>query len=175
MGGLSSILAPGLAAVLCGTAVAENSERRGHYYAGSGNEFWKLLYASGLTGELLAPERDRELIRHGLGVTDLVSGISQSHDRGLRAKYDVPELISVLGEYRPRFVAFTSLEAGKAAARHVGVRAPMLGLQPWSLAGICVYVLPSPSGANRRRDYQGKPTRLHWWADFADVLRSSRR
>lgn len=175
MGGLSSILAPGLAAVLCGTAVAENSERRGHYYAGSSNEFWKLLYGSGLTKELLVPERDRELVLHGLGLTDLVAGMSQSHDRGLRAKYDVSELISVLGEYQPRFVAFTSLEAGKAAARQIGVRAPMLGLQPWALAESRVYVLPSPSGANRRRDYQGKPTRLHWWADFADVLGNSPR
>lgn len=170
IGGLPSILAPGLAAVLCGTAVSEDSESRGHYYAGTGNDFWSLLYQSGLTSELLTPERDRELIGSGLGVTDLVRGMSQSNDHGLRAKYDVPGLISVLGRYGPRFVAFTSLEAAKAAAGHIGAPRPMLGLQSWSLARCRVYVLPGPSGANRRRDYQGKPTRLQWWADFADLL-----
>ncbi|GAA1764359.1 hypothetical protein GCM10009712_11070 [Pseudarthrobacter sulfonivorans] len=109
-GGLPSILAPGLAVVLCGTAASEDSESRGHYYAGPGNDFWNLLYQSGLTSELLTPKRDRELIWRGLGVTDLVRGMSQSNDQGLHAKYDVPGLISVLGEYGPRFVAFTSLE-----------------------------------------------------------------
>jgi TDG/mug DNA glycosylase family protein len=170
MGGLPAILGPGLDAVLCGTVVGKGSESRGPYYAGQGNDFWNLLYQSGLTDELLAPDRDCELIGHGLGVTDLAQGMSQSHDRGLREKYDLPGLVRVVAEYDPRFLAFTSLEAARAAAGYVGARRPTLGLQPWSFAGCNVYVLPSPSGANRRRDYQGKPTRLHWWADFARLL-----
>jgi hypothetical protein len=92
--------------------VAENSERRGHYYAGSNNEFWKLLYESGLTKELLVPEQDQELILHGLGLTDLVTGMSQSHDRGLRARYDVSELISVLGQYEPPISGIHHLGSG---------------------------------------------------------------
>jgi double-stranded uracil-DNA glycosylase len=32
-------------------------------------------------------------------------------------------------------------------------------------------VLPSSSGANRRRDYDGRPSRLDWWSELADYLR----
>jgi len=40
---LPDYLAPGLKVVFCGTAVGEQSAARGHYFAGRGNDFWRLL------------------------------------------------------------------------------------------------------------------------------------
>jgi TDG/mug DNA glycosylase family protein len=42
----------------------------------------------------------------------------------------------------------------------------------WGLGPASVFVLPSPSGANRRRDYDGRLTRLDWWADLATQVRA---
>lgn len=80
MAGLPSILAPGLDLVLCGTAVGTQSAMLGHYYAGRGNQFWRLVYEAGLTRCLLAPDDDHTLPGHGIGLTDLAPGITQSHD-----------------------------------------------------------------------------------------------
>lgn len=166
MGGLSPVLANDLRVVFCGTAVGEQSAARGHYYAGRGNKFWSLLYESGLTNDQLRPEDDRTLHTHGLGLTDLAPGITQSHDRDLRSKYDLPALIAELEAFRPEFVAFTSLEAGRSVAKLAGHARPELGLQPWTLGPSRVFILPSPSGANNRAEYGGRPDRLAWWAEF---------
>lgn len=66
---LPDILAPNLSVVFCGTAVADASALRGHYYAGRGNKFWEFLHASGLTTELLRPEDDVRLPSFGIGLT----------------------------------------------------------------------------------------------------------
>lgn len=44
---LDDVLAPNLRVVFCGTAVGVRSAARGHYYAGPGNDFWRLLHGSG--------------------------------------------------------------------------------------------------------------------------------
>ncbi len=162
---LPDILAPGDDVVFCGTAVGECSARRGHYYAGRGNAFWRLLHQAGFTPEQLGPEDDVTLPSYGLGLTDLVKNLAQSHDRGL--PFDVPTFVGKVEAVRPRWVAFTGKVAGSAAARVLGHRKPSLGPQDWTVAGAQVFVLPSSSGANQRREYDGRPTRLDWWAELA--------
>jgi Uracil DNA glycosylase superfamily len=85
---LPDYLQPDLRLVLVGTAVGVKSAARGHYYAGPGNDFWAFLYEAGLTPTRLTPNDDASLPRYGIGLTDLVKSIAQSHDRGL--PYDVP-------------------------------------------------------------------------------------
>jgi double-stranded uracil-DNA glycosylase len=168
MAGLSPILASGLRVVFCGTAVAERSASRGHYYAGPGNEFWSLLADSGLSSVRLGPSDDQLLPHHGLGLTDLAPGVTQSHDRGL--KYDVSGLVESMEKWRPRFLAFTSLQGARVVAKAQGERKPDLGLQSWCVGPAQVFVLPSPSGANRRTDYSGRSTRLEWWAELSGLV-----
>ena len=169
---LPDILGPSLRAVFCGTAVGQRSLALGHYYAGPQNEFWQLLHQSGLTPRRLTSAEDRRLLDYGLGLTDLVKGLSQSHDRGLT--FDVVALVAKLQTYEPRWIAFTSKTAGHAAARHLRHPKPHLGVQRWNIAKSRVVVLPSPSGANRRKDYEGKPSRIDWWAELAVMVRPSR-
>jgi hypothetical protein len=100
MAGLPSILVPGLDLVLCGTAVGTQSATRGHYYAGRGNQFWRLLHETALTPSLLTPDDDLTLPEYGIGLTDLAPGITQSHDRGLR--YDTAALLTAMSRFAPR-------------------------------------------------------------------------
>ena len=162
---LPDILAPGLRIVFCGTAAGETSAARGHYYAGPGNAFWRLLAGTGLTPRLLTPDDDALLPAFGLGLTDLVKNIAQSHDRGL--VFDVPGLVNKIERLRPRWLAFTSKTAGRAAASALGHPPPGLGPTAWSIGPTQVFVLPSPSGANHRREYDGRLTREEWWAQLA--------
>src|SRR5262249_22269960 len=110
---LPDYLAPGLRVVFCGTTVGERSGERGHYYAGAGNEFWKLLFESGLTPLPLRPEEDSRVLEFEIGLTDLAKHVSASSDAGLRKHYDVDAFIRKIEEFKPRWVAFHGKEAAK--------------------------------------------------------------
>jgi TDG/mug DNA glycosylase family protein len=169
---LPDILAPGLEVVFCGTAVGDCSARRGHYYAARGNAFWQLLHDSGFTERRLAAEDDASLPRLGLGLTDLVRNVARAEDsRGQKEglTFDAPSLVAKVERFEPTWVAFTGKVAAQAAARFAGRPRPGLGLQSWTFAGAQVFVLPSPSGANRRREYDGRATRLEWWSELAQL------
>ncbi len=168
---LPDILAPHLTVVFCGTVVGKRSAERGHYYAGPGNAFWELLHDSGLSPRRLSPEEDATLPTYGFGLTDLAKNRAQSHDRGLT--FDVATLVIKVERYRPRWLAFTSKKAGQEAARALGYPPPGLGRAPWVIAYSAVFVLPSPSAANRRHEYDGRATRLEWWTEFAHLTLGS--
>ena len=44
---------------------------------------------------------------------------------------------------------------------------PGLGIAAWGIGRSEVFVLPGTSGANRRKDYDGRPDRLAWWRDWS--------
>lgn len=155
---LLDYLQPGLRILFVGTAVGTRSAERGHYYAGPGNDFYRFLHDASLTPIVLTPDDDATLPTYRLGLTDLTKTVAQSHDRGLT--FDFPSFTAKIAKYRPGIVAFTSKEAGKVYARHLGERAPGFGPTPWTIAGQPGYVLPSPSGANRTVT---DPPRVEWW------------
>jgi TDG/mug DNA glycosylase family protein len=164
---LPDILASDLDVVFCGTAVAERSAARGHY-SGRGNKFWQLLHEAGFTPSRPRPEDDGTLPRLGIGITDLVKDVAQSHDRGL----DFSEAVSVVAHIEtaaPRWVAFNGLTAGRGAAR--SLRQPKvesLGMQDWRIGDSRVFVLPSSSGAHATMGYEEK---LRWWTRLAHLVR----
>src|SRR4030066_267752 len=49
-----------------------------HHFARPGNRFWPALQRAGLTPRLLCPDEERELLKHGLGITNIVSRASAS-------------------------------------------------------------------------------------------------
>jgi double-stranded uracil-DNA glycosylase len=157
-------LVPGLRLVFVGTAVGLQSALRRHYYAGRGNHFWRLLAESGLTPIRLTPSDDATLPSYGIGLTDLVKTVAQSHDRGLAEHYDVPLFERKITESKPRVVAFTSKQAAAVVARYHGHGPPFWGAARWTVGGRPVFVLPSPSGANNRRT---EPSREEWWRRLA--------
>ena len=166
---LPDLLAPNLLVVFCGTAVATASAERGHYYAGRGNKFWQLLHEAGFTPRLLRPEDDGTLTSYGIGITDLVKKVAQSHDRGLdygRAGEVAAHLVAAA----PQWVAFNGLTAGRAAAVQLRVanrKDVTLGEQAWQIGDSRVFVVPNSSGANASTPYSEK---LEWWSRFREQV-----
>lgn len=159
---LPDIVAPRPVIVFCGLAGAESTKPRDHYYESPGNSFWECLHASGLTPRRLRPDEDVALADLDLGLTDLVG-----HWDPRRVEIDVLE--AKVARWTPDWLAFTSKNVAHEAARALGVPRPGLGPADWYLARSQVFVLPGTSGANQRKDYDGRPTRVAWWRDLADL------
>jgi TDG/mug DNA glycosylase family protein len=161
---LPDLVAPEPVVVFCGMASTRSCKVREHYYASPGNNFWEMLQASGFTDRRLRPEEDEQVRGFGLGLTDLVR-----HDELSPATYDIEGLVAKVEAWRPEWLAFSSKTVAQAAARALGHRKPGLGEAGWDVAGAEVYVLPGSSGANRRAEYDGRPDRLSWWQDLAQL------
>jgi len=143
---LPDYLRSGLSVVFVGFNPGDRSSRVGHYYAGRGNQFWNLLYESGLVKVPLTPEEDYRLLEFGIGVTDIVKRWSKSSSDLRRADYrlGIPLLREKLEWASPRAVAFN----GKGAYQQFCGRRATLGLQQDSIGTSRVFVLPSTSGRN---------------------------
>jgi double-stranded uracil-DNA glycosylase len=144
---LPDVVAPGLDVLFCGINPSLLSAARGHHFARPGNRFWPALHLAGLTPRRLAPEEDRELLRYGLGVTNLV-------DRPTRTAAELTPgelrggaaaLGRLVEEHRPRVVAVLGLTAWRLA---VGSARAGWGRQPARIGGADTWVLPNPSGLN---------------------------
>ena len=151
---LPDYLRPGLSVVFVGFNPGERSARIGHYYAGRGNQFWPLLFESGLLPLRLGPEDDYRVLEFGIGMTDLVKRWSKSSSE-LRAadfKEGIPRLLRALKDASPRVVALN----GKTAYEKLSGRTSKLGWQKEKLEGARVFVLPSTSGRNGSLTRAGK-------------------
>jgi len=147
---LPDVLVEGLRILFCGSAAGHASARAAAYYAGPGNLFWPTLAKVGLTPRRLAPAEFREILRYGLGLTDLCQTASGA-DRDLPAEADDPAALRAkVLRFRPGVLAFV----GKRAACSAMEEAPGTRLQTgWQTARIGetrLFVLPSPAGTARR-------------------------
>jgi mismatch-specific thymine-DNA glycosylase len=143
---LPDYLRPGLRVVFVGFNPGDRSSRVGHYYAGRGNQFWALLYESGLVAVPLKPEDDHRLLEFGIGVTDLVKRWSKSSSDLGREDYrlGIPLLREKLEQVAPSLVAFN----GKGVYQEFCGRRARLGPQPDPIGTARAFVLPSTSGRN---------------------------
>jgi G:T/U-mismatch repair DNA glycosylase len=86
--------------VFVGTEPGAESERIGHYYAGTNNSFYQDLHQAGWTEYTYTPQQDKELCeKHGIGFDDVYN--------------DKEALKSRLEQCQPRVVCFNSKEALK--------------------------------------------------------------
>jgi double-stranded uracil-DNA glycosylase len=144
---LGPILGPGLRVLFVGINPSLRSAEVGHHFARPGNRFWPTLHAAGFTPRRLTPEEDGDLPGHGIGVTNIAA-------RPTRAATDLDQeelrdgardLDRVVREIAPRLVAVVGLGAYRTAFARP--RAGW-GLQPETIGGRPVWVLPNPSGLN---------------------------
>src|SRR3979411_2354614 len=70
---LPDVIGPGLRVLFCGIHPGLYTAAVGHHFARPGNRFWPALYRSGFTDRLLSPFAERELLRLGLGITNVVA------------------------------------------------------------------------------------------------------
>ena len=146
---LPDTLRGGLALVFCGTAPSPVSATAGAYYANPGNQFWRALHSAGMTPRLYAPSQFRQLLRLGIGLTDVAKCVA-AVDRDLRpGDFDTDSLRQKISRYQPRILAFTSKAAFRAGAGRPARTRIEVGWQDISFGETRVFVLPSPSGAAR--------------------------
>jgi mismatch-specific thymine-DNA glycosylase len=143
---LPDYLRKGMKMILVGANPGDRSARVGHYYAGRGNQFWPLLYDSGVIPEMLGYEDDRRMLEFGIGLTDLVKRPTRGIEEIERQEFAEGRVLLArkLEEMKPRIVAFN----GKMVYEKFAGRPCKLGLQKDLLYGAQVFVLPSTSGQN---------------------------
>lgn len=132
--------------ILIGANPGDRSARVGHYYAGRNNQFWPVMYESGVIPEPLQYEDDRRLVEFGIGMTDLVKRPTRGIDEIHREEFAEGRVLLAqkLEETRPRLIAFN----GKMVYEKFTGRPCKFGLQKEKLYGAYVFVLPSTSGQN---------------------------
>jgi TDG/mug DNA glycosylase family protein len=161
---LGDLLDQSLRVVLCGTAVGTASALAGAYYAHKQNKFWRILYETGLTPELLQPHQYRDLLNYRIGLTDFVkthSGMDHQLPLSELRQSARIRLRTTIAECRPKFLAFTSKAAGQ---NFLGGKRDY-GEQIEEIAGTKIWILPSTSGA------ANGSWRPEIWHRFADRVR----
>ena len=149
---------PGVRVLFVGINPGVRSATVGHHFAGPSNRFWKLLYESGLVDEPIGYLEDDRLGEWGYGITNLVArptpGIGDLRFSEYAAGWRALE--RKIRRYQPAVVALVGVtlyrailplidrEHGAAASR----AKVALGLQPVTIHGARVFVLPNPSGRN---------------------------
>ena len=144
---LDDVIAPDLRVLFVGINPGLYSAAVGHNFGRPGNRFWPTLARAGLTPEQLTPARERELLNHGLGITNIVARATAKAEELTRdeLRRGASLLEDKVRRYRPRTVAVLGITAYRAAwARPRAV----LGRQPERIGEAALWVLPNPSGLN---------------------------
>src|SRR5947208_7760829 len=126
-------LRKGMKLVIVGCNPSESSVRVGHYYAGRGNEFWPILYESGVVPEPFDYHDDKRVIEFGVGLTDLVKRPNKGIEELKREDYAEGRIVlwQKLEEFAPHIVAFN----GKLTYEQFAQRKCKFGIQKEMLYG----------------------------------------
>jgi TDG/mug DNA glycosylase family protein len=141
------VVAPGLDILFCGINPSLMSAARGHHFARPGNRFWPALHLAGLTPRRMSPDEDRELLRFGLGVTNIVARPTRTAAElsGAELREGAGFLAELVSAYQPRVLAVLGVTAWRAAFDRPKA---ILGRQPERVGGAETWVAPNPSGLN---------------------------
>jgi double-stranded uracil-DNA glycosylase len=143
------ILAEGLDVVFCGINPASTAAADGHNFSNGTNRFWQLLHLAGFTDKRLRPEDERQLLNYRCGITAVVMRPTPraSEVPTVEFRRARPAFEAKMRKYQPRAIAFLGKRALTAM---LGVPNVGWGRQPVGFAGANAWVLPNPSGLNRR-------------------------
>ena len=144
---IPDVVGPGLRVLFCGINPSLYSGATGHHFARPGNRFWPALHRSGFTSRQLHPSEQDELLRHGLGVTNLVQRATARADELTAAELTEGSrrLDTLVRRYEPRTVAVVGVTAYRTAFDRTQA---VVGAQPERLGDALLWVLPNPSGLN---------------------------
>jgi TDG/mug DNA glycosylase family protein len=145
--GIRDVIAPSLAVLFVGINPGLYSAATGHHFARPGNRFWPALHQSGFTGRQLHPSEQRELLKAGYGITNLVNRGTATADELDPTEFVAgrKRLATKVRRYRPKTLAFL----GVGAYCHAfSLKSARVGRQPEIFEGATVWVLPNPSGLN---------------------------
>ena len=157
------VIAPDLRVLFSGINPGLYTAAVGHHFARPGNRFWPALYAAGFTDRVLSPFEERELLKSGYGITNVVPRATASAD--LLTKDEIVKggerLKAKVLRYRPRVLAVLGVGAYRTAFNQPKAT---MGRQEERIGDTVLWVLPNPSGLNAH--YQS--------ADLAKLFRELR-
>src|SRR5215216_2880489 len=157
------VIAPDLRVLFCGINPGLYTAAVGHHFARPGNRFWPALYAGGFTSRILSPFEERELLKSGYGITNVVPRTTASADMLTKEEIVLggERLRAKVLHYRPRILAVLGLGAYRTAFNQPKA---VVGPQEHRIGDTLLWVLPNPSGLNA--NYQA--------ADLARLFRDLR-
>ncbi|HZM99636.1 MAG TPA: G/U mismatch-specific DNA glycosylase [Pyrinomonadaceae bacterium] len=157
------VIAPDLRVLFSGINPGLYTAAVGHHFARPGNRFWPALHAGGFTDRVLSPFEERELLKSGYGITNVVPRATASAD--LLTKEEIVKggerLRAKVLRYRPRVLAVLGVGAYRTAFNQPKAT---MGRQEERIGDTVLWVLPNPSGLNAH--YQS--------ADLAKLFRELR-
>jgi TDG/mug DNA glycosylase family protein len=157
------VIAPNLRVLFCGINPGLFTAAQGCHFAGPSNRFWPALHESGWTPRRYHAGENRELLKLGIGITNIVNYATRDATELTREQLEEGgrKLRRKVLKYKPRALACLGVTAYRVAFGH---KAAAIGRQPDHIGDAQVWVLPNPSGLNAHY----KP------ADFARLFRELR-
>jgi TDG/mug DNA glycosylase family protein len=144
---LPDVIGPNLRVLFCGINPGLYTAAVGHHFARPGNRFWPALHQSGFTDELISPFDERELLKSGIGISNVVAHATATAAELTKDDFTKGgrRLAAKVRRYRPRVVAIL----GVGAYRHAFDKPKaQVGEQTERIHDARVWVLPNPSGLN---------------------------
>ena len=144
---LPDVIAPELAVLFCGINPGLYTAAVRQHFGRPCNRFWLVLHRAGFTVRLLHPSEQRDLLRYGCGITNLVARATTAADELTAEELEVggKVLQRKVKRYAPHVLAIVGIGAYRTA---FGRPRAKIGLQPETIGSTAVWVLPNPSGLN---------------------------
>jgi TDG/mug DNA glycosylase family protein len=166
---LPDLLKEDLLVVFAGTAVTKSSKAAEVYYASSGNIFYSVLQKTKITTELITPSCYQQLVKLGVGLTDLVKHKTGLDNELSDEDFDRDGFIKKIEYYKPRVVCFN----GKLAASYFlygkkKTKKVKYGLQKETIGKTLIFVAPS-TAATARKYWDEK----HWF-DLSELVKEQK-
>lgn len=141
------VIAPDLRVLFCGINPGLYTAAVGHHFARPGNRFWPTLYAAGFTDRVLSPFDERELLKSGYGITNVVRRATASADALTKEEILAggERLRAKVLRYRPEVLAVLGVGAYRTAFNQPKA---VVGRQGDRIGDTVLWVLPNPSGLN---------------------------
>ena len=141
------VIAPDLRVLFCGINPGLYTAAVGHHFARPGNRFWPALYAGGFTERQLSPFDERELLKSGYGITNVVQRTTASADQLTKEEIVAggERLRAKVLRFRPGVLAVLGVGAFRTAFNKPKAN---IGRQDDQIGQTVLWVLPNPSGLN---------------------------
>lgn len=136
-----------LRVLFCGINPGLYTTAVGHHFARPGNRFWPVLFKSGFTPKIFSPFDERELLRFGFGITNVVNRATAAESDLSKDEIRLggKKVITKVLQYRPKILAVCGVGAYRKAFDTENVKP---GRQDLMIGTTTLWVLPNPSGLN---------------------------
>ncbi|MEO6867319.1 MAG: mismatch-specific DNA-glycosylase [Gaiellales bacterium] len=150
---LPPLVGPGIRLLLVGINPGLQTAAVQAHFARRGNRFYPALFGAGILDRIIDasagfdPEDRAHIIARGVGISNLVAGATRrAHELDTPAlRAGAAALTEQVARVRPLVVAMLGITAYRVAFDR---KKAVVGLQPESIAGAELWVLPNPSGLN---------------------------